>query len=201
MPPKDTSGDLPSFWESMQPEERVRLVQVASGSAEYQSVVALMRGAAHNLVKMERIQNPYMWRALQNKIKEMTVLYGGDVNKVNVRQLFHGTRSDIVASICAENFDWRLHGTSAGQTCGRGTYFSPNFNTSHGYCRADPSGLKYMFIARVAVGSITGGNCSTVHPPVNPATGVPFESSGDGTNVVVKYDKQEYCPEYTLTFR
>ncbi|KAK4314089.1 hypothetical protein Pmani_014619 [Petrolisthes manimaculis] len=197
---KDTS-DLPSFWEAMQSEERVRVVQVASGSAEYQSVVALLKGTSNNVVKIERIQNPFMWRALQNKIKEITILYGGDVRKVDVRQLFHGTRSDVVASICAENFDWRLHGTSSGQACGRGTYFSPHFATSYGYCRADSTGLKYIFVARVAVGSITQGNSSTIRPPINPTTGVPYESTGDGINVVVKYDKQEYCPEYILTLK
>lgn len=197
-----TSEHLPSTWDPMQPEERVRLVALSPTSPEYQTVVGLLKGgiANTNITKIERVQNPFLWKALQNKIKEMTTVYG-DIKKVDVRQLFHGTRPDVIASICAENFDWRLHGSSSGQAHGRGTYFSPNAGTSYGYCRADSAGLKYMFIARVAVGSITPGNSSMARPPINPATGAPFDSTGDGVSVVVKYDKQEYYPEFVLTMR
>ncbi|KAG7166204.1 mono-ADP-ribosyltransferase PARP12-like 2 [Homarus americanus] len=197
-----TSSDLPSTWDPMQPEERIRLVTVASTSPEYQTVVGLLGSGVPNtsVVKIERIQNPFLWRALQNKIKEMVTVYG-DIKKVDVRQVFHGTRPDVVASICAENFDWRLHGSSTGQACGRGTYFSPNAGTSYGYSRNDSAGLRYMFVARVAVGSIVPGNSAMARPPTNPATGAPYDSTGDGTSVIVKYDKQEYYPEYIITLR
>ncbi|XP_027230317.2 protein mono-ADP-ribosyltransferase PARP12 [Penaeus vannamei] len=197
-----STSDLPSTWEPMQPQERVRLVDLSPTSSEYQAVLSLLKGQIQqaNIQKIQRIQNPYLWRAFQNKIREMTTVYG-DISKVNVRQIFHGTGYNVVASICAENFDWRLHGTSAGQMHGRGTYFSPNAATSHGYCKADPSGVRYMFVAQVAVGTLTHGNASTVRPPINPATNAPFDSTGDGTNVIVKYDKQEYYPEYVLSIR
>lgn len=198
----DSTSDLPSTWEPMQSQERVRLVELSPTSSEYQTVLSLLNGQIQQarIQKIQRIQNPYLWRAFQNKIREMTTVYG-DLSKVNVRHVFHGTRHDVVASICAENFDWRLHGSSAGQMHGRGTYFSPNAATSHGYCKPDPSGVMYMFVAQVAVGFITRGNSSTVRPPINPATNAPFDSTGDGTNVIVKYDKQEYYPEYILLVR
>ncbi|XP_042889403.1 protein mono-ADP-ribosyltransferase PARP12-like [Penaeus japonicus] len=200
-PGSDTS-DLPSSWEPMQPQERVRLVEISPTSSEYQTVLSLLKRQIQQtaIQKIQRIQNPYLWRAFQNKIREMTSIHG-DLSKVNVRQIFHGTGHNVVASICAENFDWRLHGTSAGQMHGRGTYFSPNVLTSVGYCKPDTSGVKYLFVAQVAVGSITRGNSSTVRPPLNPATNIPFDSTGDGSNVIVKYDKQEYYPEYILSFR
>ncbi|XP_042885867.1 protein mono-ADP-ribosyltransferase PARP12-like isoform X2 [Penaeus japonicus] len=200
-PGSDTS-DLPSSWEPMQPQERVRLVEISPTSSEYQTVLSLVKGQIQQtgIQKIQRIQNPYLWRAFQNKIREMTSIHG-DLSKVNVKQIFHGTGYNVVANICAENFDWRLHGTSTGQMHGRGTYFSPNVSTSVGYCKPDTSGVKYLFVAQVAVGSITRGNSSTVRPPLNPATKTLFDSTGDGTDVIVKYDKQEYYPEYVLSFR
>lgn len=200
--PKNAS-DLPKHWDFMQPEERSRPVTLAPTTDEYKKVVALLGASVppSNVVKVERIQNPFMWRALQNKIKELEVLYK-DPTKVDVRQLFHGTSSNVVASICAENFDWRLHGTSAGQAYGRGTYFGTNAGVSYGYCRADSKNFKYMFVARVAIGSKTVGNSSMVRPPINPATSMPYDSTVDNlTNpsMVVKYSTQEYYPEYLLT--
>ncbi|XP_068215058.1 protein mono-ADP-ribosyltransferase PARP12-like [Palaemon carinicauda] len=193
---KSYEYDIPPTWEPMQPQERVRLVCLSTSSQEYQSVMSLC--GLNNVVKIERIQNPYLYSAFQNKVKEMTTVYGS-IQKVDIRQLFHGTKPGVISNICAENFDWRLHGTSSGQACGRGTYFSPNSATSLGYCTSDNLGYRYLFIARVAVGSITAGNSSTVRPPINPSTGFPYDSTGDGVSVVVKYDKQEYYPEYIIT--
>lgn len=198
-----TSTDLPRDWDMMQPEERMRLVALAPSSSEYQTVVGLLTQSIANLnvIKVERIQNPYLWRALQNKIKEMSTIYG-DASKVDVRQLFHGTRADVVSSICAENFDWRLHGSSTGQAFGQGTYFATRANYSYGYCRVDSSNMKYMFVARTAVGTMTIGNSSMVRPPLNSATNALFDSTVDRLptpSIIVKYDKQEYYPEYLLT--
>ncbi|XP_064108035.1 protein mono-ADP-ribosyltransferase PARP12-like isoform X2 [Macrobrachium nipponense] len=190
--------DIPATWDPMQSQERFRLVELSPTSQEFQNVNRLCGGI--NVVKIERIQNPYLYKAFQNKVKEMTAVYGS-IQKVDVRQLFHGTKPDVVSNICAENFDWRLHGTSSGQSYGRGTYFSPNSGTSLGYCAVDRRGLRYLFIARVAVGSITSGNSSMARPPINPSTGFPYDSTGDGHTVVVKYDKQEYYPEYIITLK
>ena len=196
--------DLPSTWELMQPQERVRRVTLSPSSTEYQSVVALLGGKIKTplVVKIERVQNPFLWRPLQNKGNEMATVLGQDVSKVDVRQLFHGTKPDIVAKICAENFDWRLHGSSTGQLYGRGTYFSTDAAYSYKYCVADGNGKKSMFVARVAVGTMTVGDDSMVRPPNNSATGMLFDSTVNqmpNPTIIVKYDKQEYYPEYIIT--
>uniref|UniRef100_A0A0P4W4C9 Poly [ADP-ribose] polymerase n=1 Tax=Scylla olivacea TaxID=85551 RepID=A0A0P4W4C9_SCYOL len=203
---KEASGlDLPSHWDAMQPEERSRLVTLATDLDEYKKVVKLLGTSVPptNIVQVDRIQNPFMWCALQNKIKELTVLYKNAAS-VNVQQLFHGTSHNVVASICNENFDWRLHGTAVGQMYGRGTYFGINAGTSYGYCRPGPNGYKYMFVARVAIGSVTSGNSSMARPPINPATSIPYESTADNVanpSMIIKYCKQEYYPEYLLTLK
>lgn len=195
---ESSSSDIPATWDPMQPQERVRRVELSPTSQEFQNVKKLCVGI--NIVKIERIQNPYLYKAFQNKVKEMTAVYGS-IQMVDVQQLFHGTKPDVVSNICAENFDWRLHGTSSGQSYGRGTYFSPKSATSLGYCGVDRLGHRYLFIALVAVGSITSGNSSMARPPINPSTGFPYDSTGDRNTIVVKYDKQEYYPEYIITLK
>lgn len=203
---KAASGsDLPSHWDAMQPEERSRLVTLATDSDEYKNVIKLLGTSVPPayVVQVDRIQNPFMWCALQNKIKELTALYKS-ADSVNVKQLFHGTSDSVVASICNENFDWRLHGTAAGQSYGRGTYFGTNAATSYHYCRPGSNGYRNMFVARVAIGSVVAGNSSMARPPINPATSMPYESTTDNpTNpkMIIKYCKQEYYPEYLLTLK
>lgn len=196
------ASDLPQHWEAMQPEERSRLVILQPTSDEYKKVISLLGTSVSpsNVIQVERIQNPFMWHSLQNKIKEMTTIYG-DLAKVNVRQLFHGTKASVVPSICAENFDWRLHGSAVGQIYGQGTYFGSEANVSYRYCQPDNNNLRHMFVARVAVGSMVVGNSGMPRPPINPATGMPFDSTVDNpTNprIIVKYKTEEYYPEYLL---
>ncbi|XP_068215056.1 protein mono-ADP-ribosyltransferase PARP12-like isoform X4 [Palaemon carinicauda] len=201
----DENREFPSNWDPMESTERMKLVQLAPTSAEYQTVINLLSNELHSsyVTKIERIQNSFLWRALQNKIKEMTTIYG-DETKVDVRQVFHGTQYSVVPNICNENFDWRLHGTSTGQKFGRGTYFSTSAKYSYCYCSADSNGDKHMFVAKVAVGAITAGNSLMARPPINPATNAPFDSTVDNVQnftILVKYDKQEYYPEYLLTLK
>ncbi|XP_045132249.1 protein mono-ADP-ribosyltransferase PARP12-like [Portunus trituberculatus] len=203
---KAASGsDLPSHWDDMQPEERSRLVTLATDSDEYKKVVKLLGTSVPptNVVQVDRIQNPFMWCALQNKIKELTALYK-NADSVNVRQLFHGTSDNVVASICNENFDWRLHGTAVGQAYGRGTYFGVDAATSYHYCRPGSNGNKHMFVARVAIGSAVVGNSGMARPPINPNTSMPYESTTNNISnpsMIIKYCKQEYYPEYLLTLK
>lgn len=200
----DVSGDLPSHWESMQQDERCRRVTLLPSSEEYKKIDTLFKsqGASQNILKIERVQNPYVYRAFQNKVQEMKVTYKND-SSVNIRQLFHGTTPDIVPKICDENFDWRLHGTSSGQSYGRGTYFSTLSSYSQGYARADSNGHSFMFVAKVAVGTVTTGNSGMARPPINTQYNLPFDSTVDNVSnptIIVKYDKQEYYPEYIITF-
>ncbi|XP_068215057.1 protein mono-ADP-ribosyltransferase PARP12-like [Palaemon carinicauda] len=198
-----TVVDLPISWEQMQAGMRVMLVTLAPSSTEYLKVVSLLKGriSASNILKVQRVQNPYLWRAFQNKVKEMIAVYK-DESKVNVSQLFHGAPYDVVHNICSENFDWRLHGTKSGQSFGRGSYFAVNADYSYKYASPNSNNIRCMFVARVAMGAVTQGNSRMIRPPLNPLTLVLFDSTVDNVTkptIIVKYDKQEYYPEYLLT--
>ena len=83
---------------------------------------------------------------------------------VNERQLFHGTSPENVEAICKQNFDWRLHGKNA-TAYGQGSYFALNSSYSDSYAKKDTTGSKFMFVAKVLVGSYTTGQSSYRRPP------------------------------------
>ncbi|CAL4142952.1 unnamed protein product [Meganyctiphanes norvegica] len=179
-------------------------VELLSSLNEYKQIIEIVNGGISNITKIERIQNKFLWNALLNKIHLMTEVYCGNMERVNVQLLFHGTSRSVINVICAENFDTCLHGAATGIKYGQGAYFSPYANVSDKYCRAERSGNKYMFVARVAVGTKAQGHSNLARPPINPTTGHPYDSTVDDinkTNVIVKYDNQEFYPEYLITYK
>lgn len=203
VPHLEGKKEFPAFWNVMPHGKRLLRVALPNSSTEYQRVFTLLQGkfSTSQIKRIERIQNPFLWRAFQNKVKEMTAIYG-NASKINVCQLFHGTKPDVVENICLENFDWRLHGSNVGQVYGQGTYFSTDAKCSYGYCKADSAGVNFLFVAKVIVGSVTIGNSSMTRPPKNHATSLNFDSTADSASnfkILVKYDKQEYYPEYVIS--
>ena len=74
-----------------------------------------------------------------------------ELNKgnVNEKQLWHGTPSSSIESICQQNFDWRINCTHA---YGSGSYFARDALYSHGYTKCDENSVSSMFYADVLVG-------------------------------------------------
>ena len=125
---------------------------------------------------------------------------------VNERQLFHGTNPEIVEAICKQNFDWRLHGKNA-TVYGEGSYFALNSSYSDSYAKEDTKGSKFMFVAKVLVGSYTKGQSSYRRPPSkepsNPASDL-YDSCVDDQSsptIFVVFDTDQFYPgniiEYT----
>ena len=105
--------------------------------------------------------------------------------------LFHGTSSNNIMSICERNFDWRLHGSANGSVYGQGVYFTSNLHTAASYCRDGGC----IFVAKVLVGTYAVGNQSMTHPPAG------FDSTTDSTGrIIVKYHDQDYYPMYVVEF-
>ena len=116
---------LPSNWSPM--NTTLITIQINSGTNEFTKHSSFIKQTLQNIniLKMYRIQNPYLWKAFANKKAYMREKYPGI--KFREEQLFHGTDSSNVKAICEENVDWRLHGTSTGQMYGRGSYFSNRY--------------------------------------------------------------------------
>ncbi|XP_042860916.1 protein mono-ADP-ribosyltransferase PARP12-like [Penaeus japonicus] len=194
---------LPEEWETMQPKERMRFVELDPRSAEYKKVINLLKDDNYKskVKKIQRNQNPYLWKALQNKIEEMVDQYGDEAS-VNMKYLFHGTKADIINNICNENFDFRLHGETTGHIWGKGAYFGNDIAYCYRYCQPDSASLRHMIVAKVLVGTITLGQKDLKRPPKDQATGYFFDTTVNDVahpSIFVKYDKQEYYPNYLIT--
>ena len=135
----------------------------------------------------------------------MTATAARSQQSVNEKKLFHGTTPDVVEAICKHNFDWRVHGKN--KTCfGEGSYFARDASYSHAYARAGASGSRYMFVAKVLVGSYTKGHSSYRRPPQK----IPSDPGSDlydscvnnlsNPSVFVVFDTDQLYPEYIITY-
>ena len=78
------------------------------------------------------------------------------------------------------------------------------------FCRASVShrfnksgGNRFMFIALVLVGQYDKGNSSLSRPPHDSMTNLLFDTTVDSISqptIFVKYDMQEYYPEYIVEY-
>ncbi|CAL4181223.1 unnamed protein product, partial [Meganyctiphanes norvegica] len=198
------TDSIPGDWHPMLKTDSMVRVSLTPEQTEYVEEEKLLTAEVDNVsvISIHRIQNPFLWRALQNKKKQLLTKYGSE-NKLNMQKLFHGTKSENIDQICEQNFDWRLHGTKTGQLYGRGTYFSNSTAYSHSYCDTDSNGHRFMMVAKVLVGYTTKGDASMTRPPLNPSTGMLYDTTVDNVSkpkIFVKYDNQEYYPEYVIEY-
>ena len=124
---------------------------------------------------------------------------------INEKRLFHGTSPSAVEAICKQNFDWRLHGKNATKY-GEGSYFALNSSYSDAYATQDDSSSKFMFVAKVLVGSYTMGHSSYRRPPQkdprNPTSDL-YDSCVDDTSspsIFVIFDTDQFYPEYIIEY-
>ena len=124
---------------------------------------------------------------------------------INEKRLFHGTSPSAVEAICKQNFDWRLHGKNATKY-GEGSYFALNSWYSDAYATQDDNSSKFMFVAKVLVGSYTVGQSSYRRPPQkdprNPTSDL-YDSCVDDTSspsIFVLFDTDQFYPEYIIEY-
>lgn len=197
------SGSAPPYWTAMSNTAIFELIELKPSNTEFKRNLKLMQETLPGcvIVKMKRIQNPYLWNAYENKKKFIEKKLKS--SNLNEKYLFHGTDATNVSSICEQNLDWRLHGSNVGQRFGRGAYFSGSARYSDKYTHTN-TGSKTMLIVKVIIGTVTLGNSLMSRPPLNRATGHLFDTTVNDEStpkVFVKYDNQEYYPEYVVQYR
>ena len=100
---------LPTHWEPFpNPNMRVHKVPLDPGSQEHQNVERKFQATASALkvVKIERVQNKYLYRAYMAMKQKMDK----DVKGSNERMLFHGTDGKNVGKIMSDGFNRSLSG-------------------------------------------------------------------------------------------
>ncbi|XP_029617380.1 protein mono-ADP-ribosyltransferase PARP12 isoform X2 [Salmo trutta] len=195
-----TTSSVPSFWDqSRLPGIGFERVMLPNSATEYKDIKALLdkTTVGFNIHTIKRVQNPILWKFYVLQRDQME----SSGTSINEKQLFHGTDSKHVDSICRNNFDWRLCGTN-GTSFGKGSYFARDAKYSHSY--TSQSGLRSMFVCRVLVGDYTEGNSSYVRPPPKETGGsIFYDSCVDNIKdpkVFVVFEKYQVYPEYLIEY-
>ncbi|NWY57592.1 PAR14 polymerase, partial [Chionis minor] len=195
---------LPATWDDMQ-NQRLKIVELKPETREYKDVQErfLKTCQSFKIEKIERIQNPFFWKAYQIKKLEMDNKNG---NTNNERLLFHGTSKESLNLINDRGFN-RSYAGMHGAAFGNGTYFAvnANYSASDVYSKPDVNGKKYMYLARVLVGEYCQGTRGSITPAAKNANNSIdlFDSATDNVSqpsmFIIFNDIQAY-PEYLITF-
>ncbi|NXI95017.1 PAR14 polymerase, partial [Psophia crepitans] len=195
---------LPATWGDMQ-NQRLKVVQLKPETREYKDVQERFLKTCQSLKieKIERVQNPFFWKAYQIKKREMDNKNG---NRNNERLLFHGTSKESLILINNQGFNRSYAGMHAANF-GNGTYFAvnANYSASDTYSRPDINGKKYMYLARVLVGEYSLGKKGSITPAAKNANNSIdlFDSSTDNVqqpSIFVIFNDIQAYPEYLITF-
>ncbi|XP_041928990.1 poly(ADP-ribose) polymerase family member 14-related sequence 1 isoform X2 [Alosa sapidissima] len=198
----DTS--VPDNWDDMTPNSQCQVFLLQNNSQEYLHVQKLFLKSCRNaILKIERVQNPYLWRNYEIKKQAMEVKNG---HKNNERQLFHGTSQPTINHINHNGFNRSYAGKNAA-AYGNGTYFAVHakYSAANTYSVPDAQGQKYMYLCRVLTGDFTAGRGGMIVPPAkNTTTADLYDTVTDNpiapSMFVVFNDIQAY-PEYLITFQ
>ncbi|NXR23197.1 PAR12 polymerase, partial [Cinclus mexicanus] len=197
-------SSVPSHWDaSALPDLGYKAVVISNVTPEYNEIKHLFHQTMKNysILKIQRIQNPSLWKVFQWQKEKMKRENGG--KEVQEKLLFHGTDITSMKTICTQNFDWRICGSN-GSNYGKGIYFARDACYSHAYCQATPQG-HLMFVARVLVGDYVKGNADYVRPPKKSADKLWFYDScvDDELNpsVFVVFEKHQIYPEYIVEYK
>ncbi|XP_016389906.1 poly(ADP-ribose) polymerase family member 14-related sequence 1 isoform X2 [Sinocyclocheilus rhinocerous] len=195
--------DIPQYWDGMAHNELCRKFNLQPTSTEYKEVNGLFQATcpSNKVLKIERIQNPGMWRNYQNNKSVMEKKNG---HQKNEKRLFHGTSEQTISHIEKSGFNRSYAGKNA-TAYGKGTYFALNarYSSNNTYSVPNAQGHKHMYLCRVLTGDYTTGNSTMFVPPAKNANFDQYDTVVDNPNAptifVVFRDDNAY-PEYLITF-
>ncbi|XP_035760118.1 protein mono-ADP-ribosyltransferase PARP15-like, partial [Neolamprologus brichardi] len=94
---------IPEQWEYMPAEATCQAFAVQAKTSEYDEILKHFQASCSGFVtKIERIQNPGLWKSLEIKKREMELRNG---HQNNERRLFHGTCDGAVPNINDRGFN------------------------------------------------------------------------------------------------
>eukprot|EP01048_Picozoa_sp_COSAG05_P025240 COSAG05_NODE_6330_length_978_cov_2.601820_1_plen_264_part_10 len=196
-------GKQPANWTAQPAGQNCMLVDVSSGTAEYNAVRdrmrATMREADRQIQRVQRVQNVLLWEYYSMRKDLMKKRSGSDPNEVTV---WHGTRSTDPKIIYSDTQDGFMMQYSAKGMWGTGIYFAENASYSDGYANTAHSGAgqRSFFLAKLLAGE-------EVHLPSNNSLRVCPDKPGGGrydtvtgttggSKVYIVYENGRAYPEY-----
>ncbi|XP_068428084.1 poly(ADP-ribose) polymerase family member 14-related sequence 1 [Clinocottus analis] len=195
--------DTPEHWDVMLANTSSQVILIKAGTAEHTEILQLFQATCKQpVVKIERIQNPALWKSLQIKKRDME---RRNNHSNNEKRLFHGTCPNTVAHINEHGFNRSYAGKNAAHY-GNGTYFAVNaqYSAQDTYSKPAANGEKCMYLCRVLTGDFAVGKAGMIAPPAKgPASIQLYDSVVDNVakpNMFVIFHDTQACPEYLITF-
>ncbi|XP_010864243.2 protein mono-ADP-ribosyltransferase PARP14 [Esox lucius] len=199
---REENRELPPYWDNMSTGELLKKVQLLPTSPEYQQVASgflSTTGMQFSILKIERVQNVFLWQAYAVCLQRFQAKNG--VDQVGEKILYHGTKATTCDAIEKNGFD-RSYASMT--RYGVGVYFAVNasYSANPRYTPPDGVGHRRMYVARVLTGYYTVGNETMRHTPKRSST-ENYDSLVDNQQTpsmfVTFHDDQAY-PEYLITF-
>eukprot|EP01043_Picozoa_sp_COSAG02_P032795 COSAG02_NODE_2207_length_9517_cov_3.723508_2_plen_383_part_00 len=198
----------PANWTAQPAGQNCALVDVSTGTAEYNAVRdrmrATMREVGRQIQRIQRVQNVLLWEYYCMRKELMTKRSGSDPNEVSV---WHSTRSTDPKIIYSDTQDGFMMQYSAKGMWGTGLYFAENASYSDGYANTAHSGAgqRSFFLAKLLAGDevhLSSDNSLRVCPD-KPGGGRYDTVTGTtgGSKVYIVYENGRAYPEYLVTYR
>ncbi|CAJ1078797.1 protein mono-ADP-ribosyltransferase PARP14-like isoform X3 [Xyrichtys novacula] len=196
--------DIPDFWDPMPADKSCLAVTLQPGTPEHKEILSLFQASCKlTVIKIQRIQNPVLWKSLQIKKRDMEQR---NKHQNNEKRLFHGTSEDTVDHINEHGFNRSYAGKNAA-FYGNGTYFAVNasYSASDTYSKPNQNMEKFMYLCQVLTGDYEHGKQHMIVPPNKKGSLVEkYDSVVDDVTkpalFVIFHDAQAY-PEYLIMFK
>uniref|UniRef100_A0ABM0M7L7 Poly [ADP-ribose] polymerase n=1 Tax=Saccoglossus kowalevskii TaxID=10224 RepID=A0ABM0M7L7_SACKO len=162
---KEGGVPLPANWTTVADNESMKVEDIPVTSTEYQTVEtrfkASLGGTYSNVIKIERVQNPRLYR--QYAILKQNMDAKNPAGTINEKILYHGTSGDSVVKINHGGFNRSFCATMYGA----GSYFAlkSEYSARDTYSPVDPSGQKHVYQCKVLTGVFTVGCQGLLVPP------------------------------------
>ena len=200
---------VPPDWEPQSRNLHLSLVKRGSDvwDTEVKRIRKTLSGAT--IVKLERIQNKWLWERYSFAKNRLSQTNKGNVNE---KHLFHGTRDTPPEKVfkSEKGVDFRF---SRAGMWGTGSYFAVNASYSDVYAYTAVGIEKKMFIiCKVLTGESYNAKTSDNslrQPPLKPvATHESFEEERydsvkghtNGSDIYIVYDHEKVYPAYLVTY-
>ena len=142
----------PNHWTLQGKDELCKLVVLQPQEKEYNEVVNKLRSTlpAAAIIKVERIQNIWLWTRYQQDKQRIVRKVGGEANEMIV---YHGTSTNPPALIYKgeQGFESRL--ASSGMW-GKASYFAVNAAYSNNYAFQCGNGNRQLFSVKICAGDV-----------------------------------------------
>ena len=200
----ESNMSYPNEWEPQNKNLELKLLE--RHSQEWSKVAQKFHDTLplKYIVKIERIQNIWLWEKYYQHCDRMKRKCGGEVNE---KQLFHGTRNTPPSSIYMdeEGFDMRFSRTGM---WGIGNYFAVKASYSDMYAHCLSDGTHQMFLAKVLTGKsieLPPDDTLRVPPIIQPSVegNLRYDTvNGEtkGSKVYVTYSNDKAYPFYLISY-